>query len=81
MRVIQVPMDESLLSALDGLAHQREQSRAEVIRVACRRYLTDEQRQRLEALYEEGYRRVPETPQIGEAQAAMAGEVLPAETW
>jgi metal-responsive CopG/Arc/MetJ family transcriptional regulator len=81
MTVIQVPIDESLLGALDALARQRRLPRAELIRRACRRYVSDERRAELDEVYQAGYRRVPEEPGVGLAQVALAGQVLPPETW
>jgi hypothetical protein len=31
---------------------------------------------RLDRIYQEGYRKVPETPEVGEAQVTIAGRVL-----
>ena len=80
-RVVQVPMDGDMVAALDALAAQRGEARAGVIRAACRDYLRSQRTRQLDDAYEEGYRRLPETAGIGEAQAAVAAEVLPAETW
>ncbi|PIU22891.1 MAG: hypothetical protein COT13_05880, partial [Chloroflexi bacterium CG08_land_8_20_14_0_20_45_12] len=38
-KVIQVPVDENLLSSLDDMAKRRGQPRSELIRDACKRYL------------------------------------------
>ena len=80
-RIIQVPIDDELLESLDALSEARRQPRAALIREACRAYLAREEQRRLDEAYVEGYRRVPEDPAIGLAQAALAPEVLPAETW
>jgi metal-responsive CopG/Arc/MetJ family transcriptional regulator len=74
-------MEGDLLESLDALAEQRHTPRAVLIREACRRYVTDERERELDAVYEDGYRRVPEDSSIGQAQAAMAAQVLPEESW
>jgi metal-responsive CopG/Arc/MetJ family transcriptional regulator len=80
-RIIQVPMDEALLRALDTLSERENAPRAAVIREACRRYVADAEKQALDDQYEAGYRRLPETGAIGETQAALAAQVLDEETW
>ena len=80
-KVVQVPMDGDMIAALDALAVQRGQARAVVIRAACHEYLRSQRDRQLDDSYEEGYRRLPEAAAVGEAQAILAGEVLPAETW
>lgn len=80
-RVIQVPMDEALLEALDSVSQRRASSRAEVIREACRRYLKALQDEELDRQYQEGYRRVPEEPALAQAQTSLAGQVLSEEIW
>ncbi len=79
-RVIQVPMDEGLLEALDAISQSRASSRAELIREACRRFVKALQDEELDREYQEGYRRVPEEPALAEALASLAGQVLPEET-
>ena len=78
-RIIQVPMDEELVGKLDALSEKQSQSRATVIREACRKYVTEERRRQMDDEYEAGYRRIPETTEMGEAQLAMLGEVLEPE--
>jgi metal-responsive CopG/Arc/MetJ family transcriptional regulator len=80
-RVIQVPMNDDLLRSLDELSAEKGRPRASIIREACERYLADERERSLDDAYEEGYRRVPESSAMGEAQAALAGQVLEAESW
>ncbi len=80
-RIVQVPMDGDLIAALDALAEQRREARAAVIRDACRQYLRGARDRQLDALYQEGYRRLPETAAVGEAQVAVVSQVLPEETW
>ena len=80
-RVIQVPIDDELLGKLDTLSEKKGQSRAAVIREACRKYVTEERRRQMARQYVEGYRRVPEDPALAEGYAATAAEVLGPEDW
>lgn len=80
-KIVQVPMDVALLEKLDGLSKQEGRSRSEVIREACRHYLKILALDAMEREYEAGYRRDPEDPALADAQVALAGEVLPAESW
>ncbi len=50
-KVIQVPVDEKLLTSLDKLSKKH------------------------------GYERLPEEPEIGDAQIALVGEILRRELW
>jgi len=79
--IIQVPFDEPLLKALDTISRREQESRSELIRRACRRYIESREEEKLDLAYQEGYRRLPESTAIAEAQASLAGEVLPAENW
>lgn len=80
-KVIQVPVDQELLDALDSAARREGRSRAEFIRNACRVQLHRLEEEELERAYVEGYRRMPEDPGFGQAQLAMLAEVLPPEEW
>lgn len=80
-RIIQVPIDDSLLQALDALSDEHHQSRAAVIREACRQYVAAARDRRLDELYKSGYARQPESPAIGVAQASVAAHVLDEEEW
>lgn len=75
-KVIQVPVDEGLLSSLDDMAKKRGRPRSELIREACQRYLKQVENEKMDEVYMEGYRRSPEEPAIGEIQAALAGQVV-----
>ena len=74
-RVIQVPMDDDLVGKLDALSEKQRQSRAAVIREACRKYVTEERRRQMDEQYAEGYRRIPEDGVMGEVGAKLAAEV------
>jgi len=80
-KVIQVPVDEELLTALDQLSRKQRKARSELIRQACQRYLGQVESEELDRLYQQGYEKLPEEPELGEAQIAMAGEILPKESW
>jgi len=80
-KVIQVPVDEELLIALDQRSRKQNRARAELIREACQCYLAQVESEELDRLYQRGYERVPEGPELGEAQIGVAGEVLPEESW
>ena len=80
-KVIQVPVDEELLMALDQLSRKQRKARAELIRQACQHYLRQVESEELDRLYRQGYERLPEETELGEAQIALAGEILPKESW
>ena len=80
-KVIQVPVDEELLNELDETSKKLHESRSELIRRACRDYLKQLEDEEMDRLYRQGYEKTPEKPEVGEAQAAMAGETLPEEAW
>ena len=81
MRVIQVPMDEDLLKAVNGRAKLRRSTRSALIREACREYLYRIEQGALERKYVEGYQRKPESPLVGKLGERMAQEVWPEEAW
>ncbi len=80
-KVIQVPVDEDLLIALNQLSRKQRKARSELIRQACQRYLEQVESEELDRLYQQGYERLPEEPEMGDAQIALAGEILPKESW
>jgi predicted DNA-binding protein len=80
-KVIQVPVDEELLIALDRTSRKQNRARAELIREACQCYLAQVESEELDRLYQGGYERVPEGPELGEAQISLAAEILPGESW
>ena len=79
--IIQIPIDKELLQELDKLSLELSKSRAEVIRNACRKYLNETEEERLDRIYQEGYKRIPETAGMGESQIKMLKNVWPKETW
>jgi len=80
-KVIQVPVDEELLIALDQTSRKQKKARAELIREACECYLEQMESEELDRLYRQGYEKLPEEPELGEAQIGLAGETLPEESW
>lgn len=80
-KVIQVPVDTELLAALDQLSRKQRKARSELIRQACKLYLGQVESEELDRLYQQGYERFPEEPEFGDAQVALAGEILPRESW
>ena len=80
-KIVQVPMEEELLGALNELSKARASSRSAIIRRACREYVHRVRQEALDDAYERGYRHVPEEKTVGEAQAGLAGRVLPEESW
>lgn len=79
--IIQVPVDNKLLDDLKHESLKQNKTRSELIRLACQQYLKRIQEEELDRLYEEGYRKIPEETDIGEAQVAMLGEVIKPEDW
>lgn len=80
-KVIQVPIDPELLSAIDQLSKKQHQARSELIRQACQHYLMQLETEELERLYQQGYEKLPEETKVGEAQAVLATEIFPTESW
>ncbi|MBI2836178.1 MAG: ribbon-helix-helix protein, CopG family [Chloroflexi bacterium] len=80
-KVIQVPVDEELLRDLDNLSKKQRKARSELIRQACIRYLQQAKNEELDRLYQEGYTKMPEEPEIGETQVGISGEVFCRESW
>ena len=80
-KVIQVPVDEELLSDLDSLSQKQHKARAELIRQACLSFLQRAKNEELDRVYRQGYMRKPEKPELGETQVAISGEFLSREPW
>ena len=74
-------MDEDLVGKLDALSEKQSQSRAAVIREACRTYITQERRRQMSEQYVAGYRRIPEDPALAQAYEIAFAEVLEPEDW
>lgn len=80
-KIIQVPMEDSLLIALDSLGKRSGRPRAGLIREAVSRYLAELKAEELDAIYQEGYRKIPDDTAMAEAQVKMLGGILPEESW
>ena len=81
MNRIQVAVDNDLLNTLKHDSIKQNKTRSELIRLACQQYLKRRQEEELDRLYEEGYEKIPEDTDIGEAQVAMLNEVIKPEDW
>ena len=80
-KVIQVPVDEGLLKSLDDVSKKQRRARSELIRQACQIYLRQVEKDEMDRLYRQGYEKIPEETETGDAQVAMAGEIMPRESW
>jgi len=80
-RVIQVPVDEKLLTELDIASEKQSEARSEIIRRACRQYLDQVKSEEMDRQYQQGYRRIPEDTGVGKAQLLLTSEIMPEETW
>ena len=81
MKVIQVPMDETLLRAVNREARASRSTRAALIRAACQEYLRKREERELDRRYIAGYRRKPEKGAWGTLGARLAADVLAKERW
>jgi metal-responsive CopG/Arc/MetJ family transcriptional regulator len=79
-KVVQVPMDEELISALDDASEKERSSRSAVIRRACQDYLRRTREEQWDRAYEEGYRRIPEDTSTGKSQVRMLKDMLGKES-
>ena len=81
-KIIQVPVDETLLENLDAVSRQRSQSRSALIREACRQYMRAIEEEEQDRLYAESYRRSPEPASENKALLELAAQAFdPDETW
>ena len=80
-KIIQVPVEIELLYSLDRLSARQGKARAELIREACKMYLTKIENEEKDKQYIRGYRKIPEDSAMSDAQAAVAGQVLAPEEW
>ncbi len=80
-RIIQVPIDESLVKDLNNLSKKHRKSRAELIREACTNYLKQIEQEELNKIYQAGYKKIPEKAEIGEVQLIMTREIASMEPW
>jgi len=80
-KVIQVPVDDKLLTELDIVSKKMSEARSEIIRRACRKYLDQAESEEMDQKYQQGYRRLPEDTTVGEAQISITREILTEEAW
>ena len=80
-RIIQVPIDESMLEDLNNLSKKHRKARSEMIRLACSCYLKQIKQEELNEIYQEGYRKIPEKVEIGKVQLMMTREIAAKEPW
>ena len=80
-KVIQVPVDEGLLEELDNLSRKQHRARSDLIRQACRIYLRQAKQEEMDKVYKQGYQRIPEEAELGEAQVTVVGETVSRESW
>jgi metal-responsive CopG/Arc/MetJ family transcriptional regulator len=80
-KVIQVPMDEKLLKELNKLSQKQKKSRSEFIREACASYVAKTREAEADRKYIEGYRKFPETTEMGEIGMQLLAQILPDEEW
>jgi len=80
-KVIQVPVDEELLEELNNLSRKQRKARSELIRQACRIYLRRAKQEEMDKAYQQGYQRIPEETELGEAQLTVVGETISTESW
>lgn len=80
-KVIQVPMDSSLLERVSKCSVKSFRSRADFIRTACELLLDELERSQADSRYREGYKRKPENLDLPRASARLASQLLPKERW
>jgi hypothetical protein len=72
-----VSLEEELLKEIDQIALEESDNRSRLIDRACRFYLESRERKRsLDAIYADGYERVPEKPIVANAQVNLVDQVL-----
>ena len=80
-KLVQVPMGIELTNDLLELSKDTGESRAEIIRKACRYYLDSIKEKKKESIYIKGYKKIPEDTILAEASARLFSEVCDAEDW
>ena len=80
-KIIQVPIDDELLTRIDETVSRVAETRAAFIREACRLRLEALKGGQLDRQYVDGYRRKPEAPAWARATARLLPKVLPREEW
>ena len=80
-KIIQVPIEDELLTRIDQTVGRVAESRAAFIREACRARLEALKGGQLDRQYVDGYRLKPEDPAWAKATARLLSKVLPREKW
>ena len=80
-KIIQVPMDDVLLSDIDRWCERRELPRARFIRESCREYLKKVEEEESDRAYQKGYELHPEEPAAAAAQMKLVKKIAPGEKW
>ena len=80
-RLIQVPIDDGLLTRIDSGASTLHESRAEFVRTSCEVRLTRLENEALDRRYRAGYAAVPEDQRWADVSAAWLAATLPKEKW
>lgn len=80
-KVIQVPIEDELLTRIDETVGRVAESRAAFIREACRSRLEALKGGQLDRQYVDGYRRKPEDPAWTKATVRLWSKVLPRGKW
>ncbi len=81
MRKFAISLPDYQAKAVERIRRFKGIPRSRVIQQAIDRYLAEEAEREAIRRYEEGYRRYPEDPKIGEAYMKVAAELLPPEDW
>ena len=80
-RLIQVPIDDELLTRVDTGASVVRESRAEFVRQACEQRLKKLEDLAKDQQYEAGYARIPEDEDRAKASAKALAALMPPEKW
>jgi hypothetical protein len=80
-KIIQVPIEDELLTRIDETVGRVAESRAAFIRDACWSRLKALEGHRLDRQYVDGYRRKPEDTAWARTTTRLLSRVLPRERW
>jgi hypothetical protein len=80
-KIIQIPIENDLLTRIDETVGRVAESRAAFIRDACRLRLKALEEGRLDRRYVDGYRRKPENTAWAKTTTRLLSRVLPQEKW
>ena len=80
-KIIQVPIEDSLLRSIDEAVGRVAECRAAFIRDACRVRLETLEAHRLDQQYADGYRRKPQNVTWAKTTTLLRSRVLPTEKW